>query len=58
MKKKEAIMIQSGKSKTRGKKKRLKKFYVKPELIKYGTVEKLTETGGSKRNDIGPQSRP
>ena len=50
-------MIQSGKSKARGKKKRLKKFYVKPELVKYGTVEKLTESGGTKRNDVGPQSR-
>lgn len=50
-------MIQSGKSKTRGGNKRVKKSYIKPELIKYGTVEKLTESGGTKRNDTGPQTR-
>ena len=34
-----------------------KKPYLEPRLIKYGHMEKLTETGGTRRNDSGPQTR-
>jgi hypothetical protein len=30
-----------------------RKPYVKPQLIEYGKIEKLTESGGTKRGDGG-----
>ena len=34
-----------------------RKPYVKPQLTEYGKIEKLTQSGGTKRNDTGPRSR-
>ena len=34
-----------------------KKPYLEPRLIKYGHMEKLTETGGTRRNDSGPRTQ-
>ena len=34
-----------------------RKPYVKPQLIEYGQIEKLTQSGGTKRNDAGPRTR-
>ena len=34
-----------------------RKSYVKPQLIEYGKIERLTESGGSKKNDSGPHTR-
>jgi hypothetical protein len=39
-------------------KKHERKSYINPRLIEYGKIERLTESGGSKRNDGGPHSRP
>ncbi len=35
-----------------------RKQYTKPELTNYGHVEKLTQTGGSVRNDVFNQKQP
>jgi len=34
-----------------------KKPYSSPVLVEYGAVVKLTEGGGSKRNDSGPHTK-
>lgn len=34
-----------------------RKPYVKPQLIEYGQIEKLTESGGSRGNDAGPHTK-
>jgi hypothetical protein len=35
-----------------------KKLYSSPQLIEYGDVRKLTETGGTSLGDSGPFKRP
>ena len=37
--------------------KRVLKPYVKPQLVEYGHMEKLTESGGSGNRDIGARFR-
>ena len=34
-----------------------RKRYTKPHLIKYGNVEKLTQSAGTRVGDHGPRSR-
>ena len=29
-----------------------RKYYITPKLIKYGSVEKMTQSGGSKPSDV------
>jgi len=36
----------------------LRKVYVAPHLLEYGSVAKLTQGGGSKNNDNGPMTQP
>jgi len=38
-------------------KRRDRKPYVKPQLIEYGQIEKLTGGAGTHGNDAGPQTR-
>ena len=41
------------------KKTRVKKSYVSPLLLEYGSIAKLTQSGGATLTDIlGPQMRP
>ncbi len=39
-------------------KKRHRKTYVKPKLIEYGQIEKLTESGGTAKNEPHGTRRP